>query len=127
MLLLCPVCHLHYFCLAVPLVAGLLAARWERRPAPTLGPGLAVLFLFCAAVNVGVDRAFYKPLRNSPKLTVIVTAIGVSFVFMNIGSLWKGSSPVDFPDLIPNQDVFSAAGATLKVKDAMVIGVTVPA
>src|SRR5262249_16805252 len=44
----------------------------------------------------------------------------------NIGSLWKGSSPVDFPDLVPNQDLFSAAGATLKVKDAMVIGVTIP-
>ncbi len=29
MLLLSPVCHLHYFCLAVPLVMGLTARQWE--------------------------------------------------------------------------------------------------
>src|SRR5579859_5330356 len=35
--------------------------------------------LACAGLNALVDRCFYAPLRNSPKLTVIVTAIGVSF------------------------------------------------
>jgi hypothetical protein len=30
MILLSPVCHLHYFCLAVPLVMGCLAAVWEK-------------------------------------------------------------------------------------------------
>jgi hypothetical protein len=30
MLLLSPVCHLHYFCLALPLVTGLLLTLWER-------------------------------------------------------------------------------------------------
>lgn len=86
--------------------------------------------LFCAALNVAVDRAFYKPLRNSPKLTVIVTAIGVSFVFMNIGSLWKGSSPVNFPGLVPNTELLSPdqpPGVRFTWKDAMVVGVTVPA
>jgi hypothetical protein len=43
MLLLCPVCHLHYFCLGLPLVMGLLASAWERRPAPQLGWPLACL------------------------------------------------------------------------------------
>jgi hypothetical protein len=47
MILLSPVCHLHYFCLAVPLVMGLLAAAWERRT--TLFPGWALLGLL--AVN----------------------------------------------------------------------------
>jgi branched-chain amino acid transport system permease protein len=82
--------------------------------------------LFCAALNVAVDRTFYKPLRNSPKLTVIVTAIGVSFFFMNIGSIWKGTSPVDFPDLVPNTELLPGWGVRFTWKDAMVIGVTVP-
>jgi hypothetical protein len=30
MLFLSPVCHLHYYCLLIPLVMGLLAAAWER-------------------------------------------------------------------------------------------------
>jgi hypothetical protein len=33
MLLLSPVCHMHYFCLALPLVMGLLARQWEREVA----------------------------------------------------------------------------------------------
>jgi hypothetical protein len=29
MLLLSPICHLHYFCLALPLITGLIAMQWE--------------------------------------------------------------------------------------------------
>jgi hypothetical protein len=43
MLLLSPVCHLHYFCLAVPLVMGLLAWSWEKSAEPRLGAGVLLL------------------------------------------------------------------------------------
>ncbi|HXG13183.1 MAG TPA: glycosyltransferase family 87 protein [Gemmataceae bacterium] len=43
MLLLSPVCHRHYFCLAVPLVMGLTAAYWERRAFPKVDIGLALV------------------------------------------------------------------------------------
>ncbi len=49
---------------------------------------LLVAPLFCAALNVAVDRVVYKPLRNAPKLAPLVSAIGVSFIFMNIGLFW---------------------------------------
>ena len=87
---------------------------------------LVVTPVWCAAVNVGIDRAFYRPLRNSPKLTVIVTAIGVSFIFMNIGLFWKGATPVKFPDLISDTNLVPDSGLRFTWKDAMVIGVTVP-
>jgi hypothetical protein len=50
MLLLCPVCHLHYFSLAVPLVMALLAARWQA--SPTLGAGWVALGVFETVANV---------------------------------------------------------------------------
>ncbi len=50
MLLASPVCHLHYFALAVPLAAGLIAARAERADTP--GAGLLVLFAFGLVANV---------------------------------------------------------------------------
>jgi hypothetical protein len=50
MILLSPVCHLHYFCLAVPLVMGLIAADWERRETLALGMGL-LLVLACEVVG----------------------------------------------------------------------------
>src|SRR5438067_2160422 len=37
--------------------------------------------VFCAVLNVAVDRAVYRPLRTAPKLAPLVSAIGVSFVF----------------------------------------------
>ncbi|HEV3438691.1 MAG TPA: branched-chain amino acid ABC transporter permease [Gemmata sp.] len=80
----------------------------------------------CAALNMAADRVIYKPLRHSPKLTVIVSAIGVSFIFINCGLFWKGATPVKFPDLVPDTNLLHNTGLTFTWKDAMVVGVTVP-
>jgi len=40
--LLSPVCHLHYFCLSMPLAMGLVAAAWEKNGAPRLGTATAL-------------------------------------------------------------------------------------
>lgn len=87
---------------------------------------LAVTPLFCAGLNVATDRVIYRPLRGSPKLTVIVSAIGVSFVFMNLGLFWKGATPVKFPDLIPDATLLLVSGVRFTWKDLMVVAVTVP-
>jgi branched-chain amino acid transport system permease protein len=91
--------------------------------------GVALVFLvcmaFCAALNAAVDRAVYKPLRKAPKLTPLVSAIGVSFVFMGIGQVWKGVADINFPDLLPDRNL---GGESLRftVKDLFVFLVTVP-
>lgn len=56
--------------------------------------------VFCAALNLAVDRVVYKPLRNAPKLAPLVSAIGVSFIFMNAGLFWGGPQDVNFPDVL---------------------------
>src|SRR5438874_1940602 len=83
--------------------------------------------LFCAAINVAVDRIVYKPIRNAPKIAVIVSAIGVSFIFMNAGLFWRGATDVNFPSLIGNANIAEGTGLRFTWKDLMVIGVTVPA
>ena len=47
MLLLSPVCHMHYFSLCAIIVTGLVSARWERSQ-PGLGIGLTLIF----AINI---------------------------------------------------------------------------
>jgi branched-chain amino acid transport system permease protein len=81
---------------------------------------------FCAALNVTVDRLVYRPLRNAPKLTPLVSAIGVSFVFMGIGQLWKGVADIDFPTLLSNRNLLGSETIRFTVKDLMVYVVTVP-
>lgn len=92
--------------------------------------GLLVLAIsvpiFCGALNLGVDRFVYKPLRNAPKLAPLVSAIGVSFIFVNIGLFWGGASDRHFPDLLSNDNLFGTAGIRFTVKDLLVVVTTVP-
>lgn len=44
MLPISPVCHIHYFIFAMPLVMALFAAMWERRPFPQVELAYAILF-----------------------------------------------------------------------------------
>jgi branched-chain amino acid transport system permease protein len=99
---------------------------------------LVIVPLFCAGLNWSVDRIVYKPLRNAPRLAPLVSAIGVSFVFMNFGLFWNGAvyedgrpvpaaSPRAFPDLIANKNLFpEGSGMRFTTKDGMVLAVTLP-
>jgi hypothetical protein len=52
MLLLSPVSHLHYFCLALPLVMGLIAYDWQRQGTMHVGLGLMLVLVVFFVVNV---------------------------------------------------------------------------
>jgi branched-chain amino acid transport system permease protein len=80
---------------------------------------LIVSMLFCAVLNWSVDRIVYKPLRNAPKLAPFVSAIGVSFIFMNIGLFWRGSIPAD--NLLAKD-----SNINLNARDVLVAAVTLP-
>src|SRR5262249_44832831 len=51
MLLACPVCHLHYFCLALPLEMALSSGSWEKRQDLSLGRTLRFLLAFSVLGN----------------------------------------------------------------------------
>src|SRR5262249_1938558 len=65
MVLVSPVCHLHYFCLTVPLVMGLLAASWEGGGGPRLGIGLALVLGVNLAANVLPQFPLFQVLRDA--------------------------------------------------------------
>ena len=41
--------------------------------------------LFCGLLNVAIERVAYRRLRNSPKLASLISAIGMSFILVNVG------------------------------------------
>lgn len=95
--------------------------------APYLAIGLMLIFapLFCAGLNVMVDLTVYKALRKAPKLAPLVSAIGVSFVFMNIGLFWGGSQDVNFPKLSTEaQSNTEVSGIQFGFTEAVVISIT---
>jgi branched-chain amino acid transport system permease protein len=92
-------------------IPGLLGTRQAfNLPTPTLAAlvvgALIVSIVACALLNVLIERIAYRRLRNSPRLAPLITAIGVSFILVNVGLVWKGASQVNFPDLLPRVDIF---------------------
>jgi branched-chain amino acid transport system permease protein len=114
-------------CLALSLVGALGLAT--AGPAATW-VGIATLILlcglFCGALNVAVDRIVYKPLRNAPKLAPLVSAIGVSFIFMNVGLFWLGPADRSFPELLPSTNLLGGEGLQFTWKDLLVVLVVGP-
>lgn len=54
----------------------------------------------CAALGVTVEKTAYKPLRNSPPLSALITAIAVSLFIENVFVLIFGAAPRPFPSVI---------------------------
>jgi branched-chain amino acid transport system permease protein len=106
-----------------------LGWNWDDPPMVAIGIGglLLVVPVFCAALNVMIDRVVYRPLRRAPKLAPLVSAIGVSFILMNVGLLWGGAADRDFPNLVSRKNLLGDnLAVSFTVKDLMVVAVTVP-
>ena len=87
---------------------------------------MAVAMIACGLLGVGIERVAYKPLRNSPRLAVLITAIGMSFILQNVGLVWKGPAQVPFPELISDANMLPTDAVVFRWKDLFVIGVTIP-
>lgn len=70
---------------------------------PWLSAVLAVLFsvTFSAVLGIVMDRVAYKPLRNAPRISALITAIGISLALQIVVQLLFGSSQIAFPQIIP--------------------------
>ncbi len=65
-----------------------------------IGTLLASMIL-CAVLGILIERLAYRPLRTRSKLTVLITAIGVSLLLENAGQFIFGPNPKRFPALFP--------------------------
>jgi branched-chain amino acid transport system permease protein len=131
--------HGDLFMLASFLALTLIGALGLQEAGPALTViGVVGIVLLCAtfaaAVNVSVDRLVYRPLRGAPKLAPLVSAIGVSFIFQNLGLFW-GALPMDvfgggraaaapkaFPSLISNANLLGESSLRITPKDLVVAG-----
>jgi branched-chain amino acid transport system permease protein len=70
--------------------------------------------LFCAALGFVIEFLAYRPLRNRPRLVLLITAIGVSLLLENLAQLPPpigfGPTPKQFPRLIDVRPVVTFAG-----------------
>jgi len=71
--------------------------QWPQAVFPGIPPAISVVvgsitvmllsMAVCTVLAVTIERVAYKPLRNAPRITALITAIGVSFFLEFFGAL----------------------------------------
>lgn len=93
--------------------------------------GLALAMLASGSLNTMIERVAYRPLRNAPRIAALISAVGMSFVLINVGQHWKGVSQVDFPNVIPATNILTEwlgldTSVTFTTKDLAVLLTVLP-
>jgi branched-chain amino acid transport system permease protein len=82
--------------------------------------GLMAAVLVCMALGWALERIAYRPLRNAPRLTPLITAIGMSIVLQNLAMMIWGRNYLTFPSLLPKMD-FEFAGANFTAIQIIIV------
>jgi len=82
--------------------------------------GVSASVLVCMALGWGLERIAYRPLRNAPRLTPLITAIGMSIVLQNLAMMIWGRNYLTFPPLLPKMD-FEFAGANFTAIQVIIV------
>lgn len=64
--------------------------------------GVLLAMLVCTLLGMTIERLAYKPLRQATSLSVLITAIGVSYFLQNAAQLLWSSNPKVFPSVVGN-------------------------
>ena len=82
----------------------------------TTGPLLAIPIVLLLTVLLGVliEKAAYKPLRSAPRMSVMISAIGVSYLLQNLAYYVTGGVPKQYPELPWITDTITILGASTK-------------
>ena len=94
--------------------------------------GVLASVLVCVLMGVTIEKIAYKPLRSSPSLSVLITAIGVSYFLQSLALLIFGSTQKSFPKVF-NMEPINIGELTVKgesietliVTTLIMIGLTV--
>ena len=64
----------------------------------------------CTVLGIVIEGLAYKPLRGTPSLAVLITAIGVSYFLQNAAQLIWSSSPKNFTSVVTMKTISLAGG-----------------
>ena len=96
------------------IMAGAFTAFFAMTAAKLPLPVAIVLAIaVCTLLGVTIERLAYKPLRQASSLSVLITAIGVSYFLQNASQLLFGSDTKIFPSVLGGS--FSLFGGQLSV------------
>jgi branched-chain amino acid transport system permease protein len=84
---------------------------------------LIVACVLAAALNYSIEKVAYRPLRNSPRLAPLITAIGMSILLQTMAMIiWKPNFK-SYPTLLPSTPI-QLGGASITPTQIMILVVT---
>ncbi len=99
-------------------MTGYYAARWlggttSEGSAGKLLAVVAISMAVCGALGVVIERVAYRPLRNAPRVALLITAIGVSLLLEYGGQKLFGADPKFFSQIIPSRPLLQTQGLVI--------------
>ncbi len=92
--------------LSIIVLAGLAAAVWS------------------SAYGYTIEKVAYKPLRHAPRLSPLISAIGMSIFLQNYVLLAQTSDFLAFPELIPDFEFMEPVAHIVGTTDVVIIATT---
>ena len=94
------------------MVAGLLGIYLSA--SVPLYIALPLVVILTVALGFCIERVAYKPLRSAPRMSVMISAIGVSYLLQNTATYVTGGQPMIYPSLPFLSDTITVAGTSIK-------------
>ena len=89
---------------------------------------IAILFIasvvavvYSMAYGYTLEKVAYKPLRHAPRLSALISAIGMSLVLQNYGLLAQTSDFMPFPALIPDLEFLEPIAHMISTPEVIII------
>lgn len=93
------------------MVSGLIAIYLTTMGLP-LPVTLALAVLLTVLLGFLIERAAYKPLRSAPRMSVMISAIGVSYLLQNTATFVTGGQPMNYPTIPALSKMVTIGGAS---------------
>ena len=95
------------------MVAGLLGIYISA--AVPIYYAIPAVILLTVALGFFIERAAYKPLRSAPRMSVMISAIGVSYLLQNTATYITGGQPMTYPAIAALTQTVNIAGNATKL------------
>lgn len=75
---------------------------------------IPLVLVLTVGIAFAVERVAYKPLRSAPRMSVMISAIGVSYLLQNVALYITGGLSQKYPSIPWLSDTVTVLGATTK-------------
>jgi branched-chain amino acid transport system permease protein len=84
---------------------------------------MVIACVVASALNFTIEKVAYRPLRNSPKLAPLITAIGMSILLQTLAMIIFKPNYKPYPTLLPAAPI-EVAGAVITATQIMILSLT---